>query len=304
MKRFDCAKYLRAGVALFPLFLLGLSGCSNDGPPTVTAAAPASPAVTTAPQPAATNDYETSGLIVVENQVDVLAQRDGMIAQILLDTGAPVKKGQLLAQIDNRQLTADRDAAEARVQSIAADLQTQQAQAKVLQSDYDRDQEMWKAQLLTAKQLEHSRYKMEGSAFLVERERQNLKNAQAVLRSLELELEKTTIVAPFGGVVARRYVREGQKVAPNDRLFWITATAPVNVQFTLPELYLGKIVRGDQITVLSPGAPNEKHSARVRLVSPVADPASGTIEVHAELTGTPGTLFPGQNAVVRVPRAR
>lgn len=293
-------KYRRTGFACFALGLVALCGCGKDNTATAAATTPASaPAAKVAPPVA---DHETSGLIVVENQIDVLAQRDGMIARILLDTGARVTKGQLLAQIDNRQLQADRDAAEARLRSIEAEVKTQEAQAKVLENDYERDQEMFKAQLITAKQLEHSRYKMVGSGHLVEREKQNLKNAMATLRSLDLELEKTSIIAPFEGVVARRYVREGQKVAPNDRLFWITATAPVNVQFTLPESFLGKIARGDQITVTSPHAPAEIHSAKVRLVSPVADPSSGTIEVHAELMGSPGSLLPGTNAVVRIPK--
>lgn len=294
-------RFRSIGFACLTISLAVLCGCGKDSTATAAATGPAPVATVTAAAPAA-SDYETSGLIVVENQVDVLAQRDGMIAQILLDTGALVKKGQLLAQIDNRQLRSDRDAAEARLRSIEADVLTQEAEAKVLQSDYERDQEMWNAQLITAKQLEHSRYKMVGSGHLVEREKQNLKNAIATLRSLDLELEKTAITAPFGGIVARRYVREGQKVAPNDRLFWITAMAPRNVQFTLPEAFLGKIGRGDQVTVVSPNAPTEKHIAKVRLVSPVADPSSGTIEIQAELAGEPGALLPGMNAVVRVAR--
>lgn len=296
--------YGRTGFAFLASGLLVLCGCGKDNAATTASAATPAPVAAAKATAAPDADYETSGLIVVENQVDVLAQRDGIIARIMLDTGARVKKGQLLAQIDNRQLQSDRDAAEARLHSTEADVQTQEAEAKVLQSDYERDQEMWKAQLITAKQLEHSRYKMVGSGYLVERERQNLKNAQATLRSLELELEKTHITAPFSGVVARRYVREGQKVSPNDRLFWITETSPLNVQFTLPEAFLGKIARGDQVTVLSPHAPEMKHSAKVRLVSPVADPSSGTIEVQAELTGSAGAMLPGANALVRVPRSK
>ncbi|MEO5937201.1 MAG: efflux RND transporter periplasmic adaptor subunit [Terriglobales bacterium] len=293
-------KYRRSGFACLALSLVALCGCGKNDAAAASPSAPAPVAAAKVAPPVA--HHETSGLIVVENQIDVLAQRDGMIARILLDTGARVTKGQLLAQIDNRQLQSDRDAAEARLRSIEAEVKTQEAQAKVLENDYERDQEMFKAQLITAKQLEHSRYKMVGSGHLVERENQNLKNAAAILRSLDLELEKTSITAPFEGIVARRYVREGQKVAPNDRLFWITATAPVNVQFTLPESFLGKIARGDQISVISPHAPAELHSAKVRLVSPVADPSSGTIEVYAELMGSPGSLLPGTNAVVRIPK--
>ncbi|HUQ50214.1 MAG TPA: efflux RND transporter periplasmic adaptor subunit [Terriglobales bacterium] len=291
-------KYRNIGFAFIAVATFALSGCGKDNTATAATSTPPPAASIAVVAPAA--DYETSGLIVVENQVDVLSQRDGIVAQILLDTGDRVKKGQLLAQIDNRQLQADRDAAEARWRSIQAELLTQEAAAKVLENDYDRDQEMFKAQLITAKQLEHSRYKMIGSGHLVERERQNLKNAQSILRSLDLELEKTSITAPFGGVVARRYVREGQKVAPNDRLFWITAVTPVNVQFTLPQSFLGKIARGDKLTVISPEFPDKQHIATVRLISPVADPSSGTIEVQAELAAVSSSLLPGTNALVRV----
>jgi RND family efflux transporter MFP subunit len=240
----------------------------------------------------------------VENQVDVLAQREGMVAQVAAELGSRVQKGQLLAQLDDRQLLADRDAAEAKIKTIEADVQTWEAEAKVLQNDYERDQEMFKANLITAKQLEHSRYKQIGSGYQLEGVRQQLKTAKANFRSLELEIEKTRITAPFAGVVARRYVRNGQKVALNDRLFWVTATEPVNVQFTLPDSFVGKIASGSSVTVISQQAPELKTTARVKAVSPVADPASSTIEVIAELTGAPAGMTPGTTAVVRVPRAK
>ena len=95
-------------------------------------------------------------------------------------------------------------------------------------------------------------------------------------------------------------MRAGQKVAVNDRMFWVTATNPVNVQFTLPEYFAGKIAKSQMVTVLNPASPKDEHMARVRLVSPVVDPASGTIEVQAELTDTSSALIPGTNATVRV----
>jgi membrane fusion protein (multidrug efflux system) len=280
-----------------------LCGCSNN-PASVATAAAATPTHNAAPAPAAVNYYETSGVLVVENQVDVQAQRDGMLSEILVDTGSRVQKGQLLARIDDRQLQADREAADAKIRSIEADLKTWEADAQVLQSDYERDQEMFKAQLITEKQLDHSHYKMIGSGFQLERERQNVRNAKATLQSLDLEIEKTRIVAPFTGVVARRYIRSGQKIAPNDRLFWVTATSPVNVQFTLPESFRGKITTAQEITVLSPLTPKESHIAKVKLVSPVVDPASGTIEVLAELMDNSDQMMPGTSALVRVAKPK
>jgi len=294
----------KSTIAVTAFGIAMLCGCSNENPSAVTTAtaAAASPMKGAPAVPAAVNYYETSGVLVVENQVDIQSQKDGVLSEILVDTGTRVQKGQLLARMDDRQLQADRDAAEAKIRSIEADLKTWEADAKVLQSDYERDQEMFKAQLITEKQLEHSRYKMIGSGFQLERERQNVRNAKATLQSLDLEIEKMQIRAPFEGVVARRYVRSGQKVAPNDRLFWVTS--PVNVQFTLPESFMGKISRAQEITVLSPLAPKEIHLAKVRLVSPVVDPASGTIEVQAELVDHSDWMMPGSNALVRVSKPK
>jgi len=291
---------------LFSLALgaLLVAGCSKTDAPTEVAAAATKTAPATAPAAAAPDYYETSGPLVVENQVDVLAQREGVIAQLGAEIGSRVQKGQLLAQLDDRQIQADKEALQSRILSIEANVKTWEAEAKVLENDYERDQQMFKEKLITEKQLDHSRFKMIGSGYQLERERHLLKTARAELRSLELEMEKTRITAPFAGVVARRYVRNGQRVVLNDRLFWVTATEPVNVHFTLPDSFLGKIVAGQEITVLAQSAPELQAKARVKTVSPVADPASGTIEVMAVLGPAPSAMQPGTTATIRIPKAR
>ena len=283
-----------------------LVSCNQKQPSAMAAGRAASPvaAAQTADGPASraavTDVFETTGPIVVENQVDVLAQREGVLTSILVDTGTRVEKGQVLAALDDRQLAADREAAEAKVQGIEAESKNWEAEAKVLESDYSRDQEMYKANLITEKQLDHSRYKMIGSGYEKEHQKQNLRNAEANLRSLNVEIEKTKIVAPFSGVVARRYVRAGQKVAVNDRLFWISATSPLIVKFTLPEYFLGHLQRNQELSIHSPFAPELEHKAKITLISPVVDPASGTIDVQAELIGSAGEFHPGMTAKIQL----
>lgn len=278
------------------------SGCESSKPAPVQAAGsrPAAPA----PAPVQDDGFTASGPLVVENQVDVAAQREGVVAKVSADAGTPVRKGQLLAQLDDRQAAADKDAADAKVRSMQADLEGWESEVKVLESDRERAEKMWDAQLITKQDLDHARFKVEADQHEVERARENLKNAQASARSLELELEKTRILAPFGGVVARRYVREGQKVAVGDRLFWVTAVAPLRVKFTLPERFLGRIKKGDELAVTAASSGAQKHGAKVLQVSPVVDPSSGTIEVLAEIQGVPGDLFPGMTVNVRVGAAK
>ena len=137
----------------------------------------------------------------------------------------------------------------------------------------------------------------------VKRVSELLTNAKQNEHSLELELEKTQISAPFNGIVARRYVRAGQSVTRNDRLFWVTAVAPLRIRVTLPEKFLGHIKSGSTMTVTPAEelSSDRQYRARIIQVSPVVDPSSDTIEILAELSGDTTGLRPGMRANVHVP---
>ncbi|MBZ5722385.1 MAG: efflux RND transporter periplasmic adaptor subunit [Acidobacteriia bacterium] len=293
----------RLWVVLAVFSVLAVCGCSRSqsSASTDVLAASAPPAST----PAASEyppgeEIIASGPIVVENQLDVAAQRDGVIANVSADTGTVVRKGQVLAQMDDRQLAADHRAAEAKLEAIAADVKNWDAEVKVLEADLSRSRKMWDAQLITKEQLDHAEYKVVADRYELEREQHSYVNQQNVVRSLELELEKTSIVAPFDGVVARRYIRSGQRVASGERLFWVTAMTPLRVKFSLPERYAGRVRTGDAIEVSAGESLEVKHTAKVIQISPVIDPSSGTIEVLAEIVGRAAGLRPGMTAHIRI----
>jgi membrane fusion protein (multidrug efflux system) len=161
---------------------------------------------------------------------------------------------------------------------------------------------LWDAQIIPKEQLDHARYKAESDQWDVKRVSELLTNAKATEQSLELELEKTRITAPFDGVVARRYIRVGQSVVRNDRLFWVTAVAPLRIRVTLPEKFLGKIHPGVVVGITpAENSGSRGYRAKVIQVSPVVDPSSDTIEVLAELTGNTAGLRPGMRADLHVP---
>jgi membrane fusion protein, multidrug efflux system len=247
---------------------------------------------------------QVSGPIIVEHQIEVMSQRDGIVAKIFVDTGARVKAGALLAQLDDRQITANLEAARAKSRGIQADLKNWQSEAQVLKADYARAQNLWDLGLTSEEQLQHAKYKAESDQWDIKRVEESLNTARQDERSLEIELEKTKIIAPFQALVARRYLHEGQNVAKGDRMFWITAEGPLMMRFTVPENFFGRIKRGQLMEVNSADVPGETHTARVKQVSPVIDPSSGTFEVLVELTGDRGTLRPGMNANVRLENLR
>jgi len=290
--------------ALEILIVLAFAACTPSNQPATVVAAPPQPPENTTPK-APENTFLTTGPIVVENQVDILALRAGVISAIQVDIGKAVHKGDLLATLDDRQIVAERDAAAAKVRSSEANLKDWEAETGVAEADYKRAQAMRDAGINTQEELDHAHYKLIGSQFEIEKAKQDLSNAQDNLRALEIEAEKTRIAAPFDGIVARRYVRAGQSVAVGDRLFWLTSVAPLQVRFTLPERLLGAVKKGQAVSVSSTDiSPGVSHAAKVIDVSPVVDPSSGTIEVVAQIEGQPADLRPGMLANIRIDLAR
>jgi RND family efflux transporter MFP subunit len=287
------------------LFSVGCS--SGHGPRTVAAAS--KPATVEVPKPPVTEaagpgPIVTTGPVMVEEQIDLVALRAGIVAGLEADVGSTVRQGQILARLDDRQIAADRDAAEYKVHSLESDLKNWQAEVNVRKTDLQRAEAMRQAGINTQEALDHVRYDLQATEFEVERQNNELRSAQSTLQSRELELEKTRIGAPFNGVVSQRYVRLGQYVNVGDKLFQVTGNSPMEVRFTLPERDISALRRGALVTVSSAPDFAESTTATVTHVSPVVDPGSGTIEVTAKLTHNIAGLVPGMVASVRVARAR
>jgi RND family efflux transporter MFP subunit len=301
----------RWAVAILLVVGVAAAGCGEgkNSPSGVTNAAPVpsappsnvgTPLPTSPPVEPVDNSIVVTGPIIVEHQVDITAQREGVVAKVLFDAPSRIKAGTVLARMDDRQLAANLEAARAKSRSIENDLKNWEAEAEVLKADYVRQQRLWDLGLTTQEQLEHAKYKAESDQWDIKRVKETLNTSREDERALELEMEKTAITAPFDGVIARRYVREGQSVAKGERLFWITAEAPLLMRVTLPEKQFGNVHTGQAVEVTSADVPGEKHRARVKEISPVVDPASGTFEVLVELTGDRGLLRPGMTANVRL----
>jgi len=291
------------------------AACGEVEPATATKAAATTPAAKEVAPPPAKNPppaaVETTddaliatGPLIVENQLDLVAQREGIIVRVFADTGTRLKTGDLLVQLDDRQIRSELDATRARTRSIDADLKTQQTEEKALQADFNRTKEMWDSNLLPKEQFERAQFKLESASYEIRRVSELLTNSRETERGLELEIEKTQIRAPFEGVVARRYIRDGQSLAKGDRVFWFTAEGPLRLRFTVPEKYLGRLKNGQRFPMTSPSFPQEQHTARVIEISPVVDPASGTLEAMVELMGSPGNLRAGMSVSLRIEKLK
>jgi RND family efflux transporter MFP subunit len=302
-------KRLWTGISIW-VVVAALAGCDSGGQrnaaATVAAAStPDQPAVETVSRPAAATvpaDLVVTGPVTMEQQLDVVALRSGVINSLDADVDTQVRSGQPLARLDDRQLADDRSEADFKAKSLEADLRNWEAEVEVRKADLQRAQELRKDGINTQEALDHARYDLTATQFEVDRQRAQMESAQAALKSLDVELEKTRIVAPFDGVVSQRFVRLGQYVHIGDRLFQVTGDSPLEVRFTLPAQQGAALRRGSQVTVAATAEFHDTTPATVTHISPVVDPGSGTIEVTAVLSRKVPGLLPGMVASIRVPR--
>jgi membrane fusion protein, multidrug efflux system len=147
---------------------------------------------------------------------------------------------------------------------------------------------------------EHVQYKLTETKTQVARYKAEQIAAEAELRSAEVELGQSRVLAPFDGVVGRRSVHQAQAVKKGDALFWITAQAPLRVVFTVPESAMSFFPRGAKLELTTTDYPRLKQTATVYRVSPVVDPASGSIEVIGSLEKPSPLLKPGMSMQVKL----
>jgi RND family efflux transporter MFP subunit len=250
------------------------------------AAAPATPAT------ADPERLEILSVLSVEQEVDVLAQRAGAVVEILHDQGAQVAKGSVLARLDDRALVAELDRARADLAVAESNVKFNEAELRARQAAHKRAQQMRKEGLNSDADLEEAEFRAKGAEFDLEAWRSVVERNKASIRMLELDLEKTRIRAPFDGMIIRRYVQAGQNVLQDERAFRVGQMAPLLIRFLVPETSPRRPRNGDALDVLV-GLEGRRLAASITRVGPTVDPASGSYDVTARVTGDTEELRPG-----------
>lgn len=298
-----------ATVSAIGAITLALTACDSRPASVAASAAPAPasvPVLKATPEPAATPEtpdpgsFTTSGPLVAEQQADIAAERNGRIVNINVRIGDRVKKGQILAQLDDRSLRSACESQKARMASAQAQLREWQSEQLTAESDLRRADAMRDAKIISEENWEHAKYRVDETIAEVTRFREEAAASEADLSAANLQLEQSRIVAPFAGVVGRSSVRPAQEVKPGDVLFWITAEAPLQVLFTVPETAMAAFAAGKPLDLTTADYPGLHQQGRIVRVSPVVDPASGSIQVIGAVVHPSPQLKPGMTMQVRL----
>ena len=299
---------LAAVVLAAAAIMLVCSGC-NSHTQNAGAAAAETPATTPTaapfaipPTPAVSDakSFTTTGPLVADQQADIAAERDGRVVNIVVQIGDHVRAGQLLALLDDRALRSAVDAQKARISAAKAQVEDWEAEQKSATADLRRADGMRTEKIISEEEWEHAKYKLDECIALVSRYSNEEAAAEANLAAANLQLEQSRIVAPFSGVVGRTSVRPAQQVKAGDVLFWITAVAPLRVLFTVPESVMAGFTAGAPLDFTTPDYPGLHQQGRILRVSPVVDPASGSVQVVGAVANPSALLKPGMQMQVRL----
>jgi RND family efflux transporter MFP subunit len=212
---------------------------------------------------------ETNGALEAENDVEIVARTAGPIVKLHAEEGMRVREGQLLLEIDE------------------AERRAQVEIAKVALEEANRAHERAQA----ARESEIVSQEVYDTALA------RLESAQAQLSGSQILYQYTKVTAPFDGIVADRFVKLGETVQVNQRLFRLTDFDPLLCKIQVPEKELSRLSNGQKALVEVEAWPEERFDAEVLRVSPVVEAATGTIRVTLQVR-TRGKLSPGMFASV------
>ena len=213
----------------------------------------------------------TVGTVRANEEVQLVSEISGKIAAIHFDEGRRVAAGELLLEIDDSELVAERQRALYRLE-LAEKAEARQQQ---LLSDGVISSETYDVAL------------------------GELNVLRAELQLIEAQLLKTEIRAPFGGVIGLRWVSPGSYLSPQTRIASLHDLDPVKLDFTVPERYAALLGVGDEISFTVDGIERVFPGA-VFAVEPAVDAATRSLRLRARCPNPDGLLVPGAFANVQL----
>ena len=159
-----------------------------------------------------TQTVAATGKINPEFKVPITSEVTGEIVSLPVEEGDKVKKGQLLIKIKGDAYVAQKERAEASLQSANANLTMRKAELDKITQDYNRMKELHNKNLASDSELETANSNYLTTKALYQSAEANVLQSEASLKEIIDQLNKTTIYSPIDGVVTQLNVELGERV--------------------------------------------------------------------------------------------
>jgi HlyD family secretion protein len=240
-------------------------------------------------------DAQAAGTVEPINVVEVKSKASGVITRMTVETGTAVKPGDLLAQIDTRDV-------QNQYSQALADLRAADARLEVSNAQKRRADEMFRARVITAQEHEASTLDYANAQAQVVR-------ARASLDLAKQRLEDATVTAPVAGTVIEKTVSLGQVITSATGAFGGGTTllkmadlSRVRVRALFNETDIGQVRPAQPATVVVDAYPDRRFAGMVEKIEPQAVVQQGVtmFPVLVTLDNREGLLKPGMNGEVSV----
>lgn len=280
------------------LFLFVFAACHRGGSEEEAAQPVVSVRVAKAEVGTIAQPIELVGTIATRHEAAVSSKVSGQIAQMPLLKNRSVRAGEVLAQIEARDLAAQRAEAAAAVTTAKDAIGPAEATLENARRTYERRQGLYTKGGISKKDLESSQLDVSNAEGALKTAHGKVAEAVNHLGSLDAQLSYAAVRAPFDGIVTEQFAYQGDFATPGNKLLTVADTSNVIVKAPLSADAAARVHPGDVAAVMPDDLPGTTLQAPVSLVGRSADPQSRAVEIWITLPNPNGQLRP--NAAARV----
>jgi HlyD family secretion protein len=231
--------------------------------------------------------------------VDVVPKVSGRVETVTVRLGDPVRRGQLLATLEDRELREQLRQTEASLEVAKATIRQRDADLKNSQSNLERSRNLFSRNLIARQALDDAEARNDAALAQVDLARAQAAQSSARLEELRINLSNTRILSPVDGYVGSRRLDPGAFVGTNSSFLSVVDIHFVRLVANLVEKDIRRIVPGMPARVEVDAYPGEVFTGRVARLAPVLDPATRTAEMEVEVPNPDSRLKPGMYARVQ-----
>lgn len=232
-------------------------------------------------------------LIEPSQVVEVRSPVDGLIAEVKVDRGDRIRRGQTLVQLQSEAERVAVEAARFRTQ-MEGQIASARHRAQYAAIKLARMKEMEKGNFVSAQARDEAATELQLAEAELVAATENRQLAKIELRRAEEQLTMRTMVAPFDGVVLDRMLHPGdlaESGSGRKPVLRVAQTNPLKVDIVLPAAAYGSVRSGARVTMRPEGMPG-RYVAKVTMIDKVIDAASGTFVARVDLDN-PKQNIPG-----------
>jgi len=240
------------------------------------------------------------GNLIGAATVEVAPKVNGRLDAVNVKLGDTVRRGQILAKVEDQELQQQVRQAEASYQVAEATIRQRQADLKLAAANLDRSKSLVDRELLPQQSHDDTESRHQAALAQLDLARAQFEQAKARLDELKITLANTNITSPVDGFVGKRYLDSGAFVGANSPVVSVVDIRTVRMVANLVERDVRQVRAGTPAVVEVDAFPGEKFTGSVSRVAPVFDPSTRTAEMEIEVPNPGFRLKPGMYARVQL----